>query len=111
MKSIAGNSSNALVDYLVRESDAVKARVDAAKSDAEKSGILEEAREAASYRLSDTITTNSKSNDRRAVTCSAIMFATVEDTTAEKQVDFRVEQESDGKVSVSVTPFQFSPPP
>jgi hypothetical protein len=32
---------------------------------------------------------------------------TVADTTAEKQVDFRVEQAADGKMSVSVDPFLF----
>jgi hypothetical protein len=32
---------------------------------------------------------------------------TVADTTAEKQVDFKVERATDGKMSVSVDPFLF----
>ena len=32
---------------------------------------------------------------------------TVADATAEKEVDFKVEQTADGKISVSVIPFQF----
>jgi hypothetical protein len=42
------------------------------------------------------------------VTCSGLLFATVEDATAQKQVDFKVEQAPDGTLSVSVSPFQFS---
>jgi hypothetical protein len=35
------------------------------------------------------------------------LSATVDDATAHKQVDFKVEQTQDGNVSVSVTPFKF----
>ncbi len=109
IKIVSGDNNNSLAEYAVKKSDLVKARVEAASSETEKSAIREKARQGASYRLSDTISTNSKSKDKRAVTCSAIMFTTVEDATAEKQVDFKVEDTPDGK-SVSVAPFQFEPP-
>jgi hypothetical protein len=48
---------------------------------------------------------------RRAVSCSGLLSATVEDATAQKQVDFKVEQTPDGNVSVSVSAFQFKAEP
>lgn len=110
IKIISDDSNNALVDYAAKNSSAVEARVNNASTEAEKSAIWEKARQGASYRLGDTIATNSKSKDKRAVTCSALLSATVEDATAHKQVDFKVEQMADGKMSVSVSPFQFSVP-
>jgi hypothetical protein len=109
INTISGNSHNALVDYAVKNSDALKTRAKAASSDADKSAMLEQARQSAVYRLSDAITTNSKSKDKQTVTCSGTMFTTVEGDIVQKQVDFRVEQASDGKLSVSVSPFQFDP--
>jgi len=107
LKIISGDSNNALVNYAAKNSSVVEARVDSASTEAEKRAILEAARQGASYRLDDTIITNSKSKHKRAVTCSGLLYATVEDATAEKQVDFTVEQAPDGRVSVSVRPFQF----
>ncbi|MBV8922412.1 hypothetical protein [Bradyrhizobium sp.] len=109
LKIVSGDSNNALVDYAARNSSAVEARVNNASREAEKSVIWEKARQSASYRLDNTIIMNSRS--KRAATCSALLYATVEDATAEKQVDFKVEQAPDGNVSVSVSPFQFSVPP
>jgi hypothetical protein len=109
IKSISGDSHNALVDYAVRNSDALKTKTSAAHSEADKSAMLEKARQGAVYRLSDAITTNSTSKDKRSVTCSGTMFVTVEGDIAQKQVDFKVEQAPDGKSSVSVSPFQFDP--
>jgi hypothetical protein len=107
IKTVSGNSNNALVDYAVNTSSALKTQLDAASTEADKSAILEKVRRSAVYRLSDKITTNSK--DARAVTCSGTMFATVEGETVQKMLDFKVEQEPDGKLSVSVSPFQFAP--
>ena len=59
--------------------------------------------------MGDAITTNSKSRDKRTVTCSGMMITTVEGDIAQKQVDFRVEQTPDGQHSVSVNPLQFEP--
>jgi hypothetical protein len=108
LKIVTGDSNNALVDYAAKNSSAVEARVSHASTEAEKSAIWDRARQSASYKLDDTIGMNSRS--KRAASCSGLLYATVEDATAEKQVDFKVEQAPDGKVSVSVTPFQFSAP-
>ena len=108
VKIIADDSNNALVSYAAKNSSAVEARVNGASTEDEKSAIWDKARQGASYRLDDTIITNSKSRYKRAVTCSGLLSATIEDATAQKQVDFKVEQAPDGKVSVSVSPFQFS---
>ena len=107
VKIVSGDSNNALVNYAAKNSSVVEARVNNASTEAEKLAILEKARQGGSYRLSDAISTNSKSKDKRAMTCSGLLSATVEDATAQKQVDFKVEQTPDGKVSVSVNPFQF----
>lgn len=107
VKIVSGDSHNALVNYAAKNSSVVEARVSKASTEAEKLAIWETARQGASYRLDDAISTNSKSKNGRAVACSAILSATVEDATAQKQVDFEVEQTPDGNVSVSVSPFQF----
>lgn len=107
VKIVSDDSNNALVAYAAKHSSVVEARANNAGTDAEKSAIWEKARQGASYTLADAISTNSKSKDKRILTCSGLLSATVEDTTAQKQVDFKVEQAPDGKVSVSVSPFQF----
>jgi hypothetical protein len=107
IKFISDDPNNALVNYAAKYSKAVQARENSASTESEKSAILEKARQGASYSLGDAISTNSKSKDKRTVTCSGLLSATVGDTTAQKQVDFKVEQMSGGKVSVSVSPFQF----
>ncbi len=104
---VSGDSNNALVNYAARNSSAVEAMMKNANTESEKSAVLEKARQGASYRLDDAIVTNSRSRDKRAVSCSGLLYATVGDATAQKQVDFRVEQTLDGKLSVSVNPFQF----
>ena len=109
IKAVSGDSNNALVDYAVKNSDALKKKLSAASSEADKSAISAKARQSAVYRLDDAITTDSKSLDKRTVTCSGKMITTVEGDIAQKQVDFRVEQTPDGQHSVSVSPFQFDP--
>jgi hypothetical protein len=88
VKIVSGDSNNALVNYAAKNSSAVEARVNNASTEAEKLAIWETARQGASYRLGDAISTNSKSKDKRAVTCSGSLSATVEDATAQKKVDF-----------------------
>jgi hypothetical protein len=107
IKIMSGDSNNALVNYAAKNSSAVAARLSKTNSEAERSAILEKARQGAAYRLDDTIRTNSRNKAKRTVTCSGLLYATVEDATAQKQVDFKVEQSADGNVSVSVSPFQF----
>ena len=109
IKTVSGDSNNALVDYAVKNSEALKKKANAAGSETDKSAMLAKARQSAVYRLDDGITTNSKSLDKRTVTCSGTMITTVEGDIVQKQVDFRVEQTPDGQHSVSVSPFQFDP--
>jgi hypothetical protein len=107
VKVISDDSNNALVDYAVRNSNSVAAMVSHTNTEAEKLAIWEKARQGAVYRLDDTILTNSRSRATRAATCSGLLYVTVGDTTAQKQVDFKVERAADGKMSVSVNPFLF----
>jgi hypothetical protein len=107
VRIISDNSNNALVDYAVKNSSSVAAMVSNTNSEAERLAIWEKARQAAVYRLDDTILTNSRNRATRAVTCSGVLYVTVGDTMAEKQVDFKVERTTDGRMSVSVDPFLF----
>ena len=107
VRIISDDSNNALVNYAVNNSSSVAAMVSNMNTKAEKLAILEKARQGAVYRLDDTILTNSRNRSTRAVSCSGLLYVTVGDTTAEKQVDFKVERTADGKMSVSVDPFLF----
>jgi len=107
IKIVSDDSNNALVNYAVKNSSAVAAMVSNTNTEAEKSAIWKRARQSAIYRLDDAIRTNSRSKAERAVTCTGLLSATVEDVTAQKEVDFKVEQTADGKMSISVSPFQF----
>ena len=107
VKIISDDSNNALVNYAVKNSSSVVAMESNANTEAKKSAIWEKARQGAVYRLDDTILTNSRNRATRAVTCSGLLYVTVGDTIAQKQVDFKVERTKDGKMSVSVDPFLF----
>jgi hypothetical protein len=60
-----------------------------------------------SYTLGEKIVTTSTSRDKRTLNCSTAISVTIGETKASKEVNFTVQQASDGKVSVSVAPFQF----
>jgi hypothetical protein len=107
VKIMSDDRNNALGDYAARNSSVIAAIVGNAGTEAEKVAVLEKARQGAAYRLDDAISTNSRSNAERAVNCSGVVHATVEDVTVQKQVDFKVQETADGKVSISVSPFQF----
>jgi len=94
------------VNYAVKHSSSLEATVDA-KSEAEKVEIWEKARQGAVYRLDDAILMNSRNRAAQEVTCSGLLYVTVADTTAQKEVQFKVKQTADGKISVSVNPFLF----
>ncbi len=111
VKVISDDSNNALVNYAAKNSSVVAAMVSNANTEVEKLAVLEKARQGAAYRLDNTIRTNSINKARRAVTCTGLLYATVEDATAQKEFDFKVEQTADGKISISVSPFQFWPSP
>jgi hypothetical protein len=111
VKVISDDSNNALANYAAKNSSVVAAMLSNAKTEVEKLAILEKARQDAAYRLDDAIRTNSINNAKRTVTCTGLLYATVEDATAQKELDFKVEQTADGKISISVSPFQFWPLP
>jgi hypothetical protein len=95
------------VNYAVKNSSSVAALVRDTKSEAEKLAILEKARRGAVYTLDDTIGMKSRNRATRAVTCSGLLSVTVADTTAQKEIEFKVQQTTDGATSVSVSPFLF----
>ena len=107
VKIISDDSNNALVNYAIKNSSSVAAMVSHTNTEAEKLAIWEKARQGAVYRLDDTILTNSRNRAAQAVTCIGLLYVTVADTTAEKEVEFKVKQTPDGKISVSVNPFLF----
>jgi hypothetical protein len=108
VRIVSDDNDNALVNYAVKNSDSVAAMLSDAKSEAEKLAILEKARRGAVYVLDDTIRTRSRNRAARAVTCNGLLSVKVGgDTTAQKEVEFKVEQTKDGATLVSVSPFLF----
>jgi hypothetical protein len=57
--------------------------------------------------LDDTILVKSRNRATHAVACIGLLYVTVGDTTAQKEVEFKVEEGADGKRLVSVSPFLF----
>jgi hypothetical protein len=109
IRSVADDHNNPLLNFVVENSDAIEAMVKNAGGEAEKSAIREKAKQDAIYSLDDTIVLNSRT--AQAASCTGLMSVTVGDTTAQKEVEFKVEQTADGKTSVSVKPFLFSQGP
>jgi hypothetical protein len=107
VKIVSDDNNNKLVNYAVKNSSSVAAMVGNTKSEAEKLGILEKARQGAVYRLDDTILMNSRNRAAQEVTCIGLLYVTVADATAQKEVEFKVKQTADGKIIVSVNPFLF----
>jgi hypothetical protein len=105
VRTVADNRNNPLLDFAAKNSDSVDEKVSHANSEAEKSTILEQAKQDATYSLDDTIVMNSRT--ARAASCTGLMSVKVGDTVAQKEVEFKVEQTADGKISVSVNPFLF----
>jgi hypothetical protein len=105
LKSVADDRNNRLLNFAVDNSDAVEELLSHAKADAEKAAIKDKAKQGAVYSLDDTIVVNSK--NKGAALCTGLLYVRVGDTTVQKEIDFRVEQAADGKISVAVTPFQF----
>jgi hypothetical protein len=106
VKIVSDDNKNALVNYAVQNSSSIAVMVDT-KSEAEKLGIWEKARQGAVYRLDDTTLMNSRNRAAQEVTCSGLLYVTVADVTAQKEVEFKVKRTADGKIIVSVNPFLF----
>jgi hypothetical protein len=107
VKIVSDDNNNALVNYAVKNSSSVAVMVSDTKSEADKLAIWEKARRDAVYTLDDTIRMRSRNRATRAVTCSGLLYVTVADTTAQKEIEFKVEQTTDGNMFVSVSPFLF----
>jgi hypothetical protein len=105
VRSVADNRNNPLINFVVENSDSIEAMLKDVQADAEKSAIREKAKQDAVYSLDDTILSNSRT--ARAATCTGLMSVRIGDTSAQKEVEYRVEQTVDGQISVSVKPFQF----
>jgi len=107
VKIVSDDNNNKLVNYAVKNSSSVAAMVGDTKSEAEKLGIWEKARQGAVYRLDDTVLMNSRNRAAQEVTCIGLLYVTVADATAQKELEFKVKQTADGKIIVSVSPFLF----
>ncbi len=105
LQAISDDHNNPLGNYAAQNSNVGKDDLSRAKPDAEASKNSERTRPL--YRLGETIVTTSTSKDKRTLQCSGAISATVGDTKASKEVNFTVQQAPDGKISVSVAPFQF----
>jgi hypothetical protein len=105
LKIVADDHTNPLANYAAKNSDAASEGNSNPGSTKEQSANPETAKP--SYRLGEKIVTTSVSADKRTLTCSGAISATVGDVKASKEVNFTVQQPPDGKTSVSVTPFQF----
>lgn len=94
LQFVLGDRDNQLKNYAAGQSTAPPS-----STDADSRNPL--------YQLGQRIVTTSTSNDKRTLKCSGAISAAVGDTKATKEVTFTVQQSSDGKLSVSVDPFQF----
>jgi hypothetical protein len=97
LKLVSDDHANALAAYAAKRSNVA--------GEVERSANSEGAKPL--YQLGESIATTSASKDGRTVQCSGSMSAIVGDTRASKEINFTVQKSSDGKISVSVAPFQF----
>ena len=98
LKTVSDDHSNALGKYAAKNSTAKP-------SDA--SPEVQKSTQQPLYLLGEKIITTSTSADKRTVTCSGSMSVIVGDAKASKEIEFTAQRSSDGKISVSVTPFRF----
>jgi hypothetical protein len=99
LQTVSDDHNNGLAKYAAKNSTMAKSND--AGSEAEKS------KQQPLYHLGEKIVTTSTNEDKRTLKCSGSMSVTVGDTKASKEVNFTVQRSPDGKMSVSVAPFQF----
>jgi hypothetical protein len=107
VKIFSDDENNALVTFALKNSSKLDAMMAAAKPEIEKLAILDSAKKGATYRLGDTILMKSKDRATREVTCNGVLSVTVLDTSAGKEIEFKVKQTTDRTPLVSVSPFLF----
>ena len=98
LQTVSDDHNNALVEYAAKNSTMAKSSDASSEADKSKQRPL--------YVLGEKIVTTSTGENKRTLKCSGSMSVTVGDTKASKEVNFTVQQ-SDGKIAVSVEPFQF----
>jgi hypothetical protein len=98
LQTVSDDHKNALAEYAAKSPNLAKS--------SEASSEVEKSKQQPQYVLGEKIATTSTSADKRTLKCSGSISATVGDTKASKEVTFTVQQ-SDGKITVSVDPFQF----
>ncbi len=91
LRIVSDDHRNAMVDYAAKHSTA--------KPNLENTRPL--------YLLGERIVTASTSQDKRTLQCSGAISVSVGDIKVSKEVEFTVQRSTDGKISVSVAPFQF----
>jgi hypothetical protein len=99
LRTVSDDHQNALAEYAAKTPNMAKS------SDA--SPAAEKTEQQPLYVLGEKIVTTSTSENKRTLKCASSMSVTVGDTKASKEVNFTVQQSSDGKITVSVAPFQF----
>jgi hypothetical protein len=99
LQAVSDDHNNALAKYAAKNPNVAKSSD--ASSEAAKS------KERPIYLLGEKVVTTSTSEDKRTLSCRGSISVTVGDTKASKEIEFTVQQSPDGKISVSVAPFQF----
>ena len=99
LKTVSDDHNNALAEYAAKNPNVAKLNDASAETDKSKQRPL--------YLLGEKIVTTSTSDHERTLKCSGSISVTVGDTKASKEIDFTVQKLSDGKLTVSVAPFQF----
>jgi hypothetical protein len=105
LQSVSNDHNNHLAAFAAKNSNAAGQKPDNAGPDAGNSTNPENTRP--EYRLGEKMITQSVSADKQTLQCSGAISATVGNTKASKEVNFTVQRLPDGKLSVSVAPFQF----
>ena len=99
LQAVSSDHNNALARYAAENPNTAKP--------GDQTAEAERAQQQPLYSLGEEIVTTSNSKDKRTLTCSGELSATVGATKASKDVTFTVQQAPDGKISVSVDPFRF----
>ena len=99
LEFVSGVGNNPLVTYAAKNSTAGQAPADGKSRDSKIERPL--------YQLGQRIVETSTSKDGLTLKCSGGISAAVDDIKATKEVTFTVQQSPDGKISVSVDPFEF----
>lgn len=97
LQYISSDHINPLIDFAAKE--AVDAAPGAKSSNADGAKPM--------YLLGQRMVTTSTSKDKLTLRCSGALSVTIKNLEATKEVNFTVQKSPDGKLSVSVDPFQF----